>query len=231
MSELPVLKRKYHSFLSHAHADKDFVQRLDRWLHDISGIPIWYGNRDLQPGSQIAAELPDAIAQCRSIILILSKTCIVREWVQEEYQAAIGQRTSTKGRFRILGVRIEESEIPGLLQTTKWIDVLNRDLDLHVANGILDGLYHTDTSVDLEKVRDLYISRSWRGDESSLADSVCQIEREASDYSKLIQACVCWSYMNLFMMALVYKEAFIRNISAPKDLFIKRTSIEKFLVF
>ena len=95
MSELPVLKRKYHSFLSHAHADKDFVEHLDHWLHDISGIPIWYDDRDLPPGSQIVAELPDAIAKCRSIILILSKTSIERgsgtggipgcHWTESQY--------------------------------------------------------------------------------------------------------------------------------------------------
>ena len=81
----------------------------------------------------------------------------------------------TKGGFRIIAVRIEECEIPGLLKTTKWIDINNNNLDIFVANKVLNGLYYNDSSANLETTRDLYISRSWRSDESDLADDVCHL--------------------------------------------------------
>jgi TIR domain len=179
MTELPVLKRPFHAFLSHAHTDKAIVDSLDDWLYGICGIRVWYDDRNLPPASQIATELPNAIANCRSMIMILSKKSVESGWVHEEYEAAIGQRSSTKGGFRIIAVRIEECEIPLFLKTTKWIDINNNNLDIFVANKVLNGLYHNDSSANLETTRDLYISRSWRPDESDLADDVCHLLTKA----------------------------------------------------
>ena len=72
-------------------------------------------------------------------------------------------------------MRIEECDIPGLLQTTKWIDIRNGNLDIQIINEILDGLYHNNIGIDLERVRDVYVSRSWRPDESPFADNICKI--------------------------------------------------------
>jgi hypothetical protein len=74
----PVNKRTFIAFLSHAHADKVIVNRLDHWLNDVSGIPIWYDDRNLQVAVQIATELPNAIAKCRSMIIVLSKASVER---------------------------------------------------------------------------------------------------------------------------------------------------------
>jgi hypothetical protein len=174
--ELAVNKRPFHAFLSHAHADKAIVDGLDHWLNDISGIQVWYDDRNLPPGAQIATELPNAITNCRSMIIILSKTSVESGWVKEEYEAAIGQRTSTRGRFRIIAICIEECQIPGFLTTTKWIDISNnKKLDIFVANKLLDGLFYSDTNVNLETTRDLYVSRTWHRSESDLADNICQL--------------------------------------------------------
>jgi TIR domain len=176
-TELPVNKRPLHAFLSHAHVDKTrIVDQLDHWLNDICGIPIWYDDRSLPPGAQIAKELANAIDNCRSMIIILSKTSVESGWVEQEYEAAIGQRTSTKGRFRIIAIRIEECEIPRFLKTTKWININNNsNIDIFIANKLLDGLYYSDTSINLQTTRDLYVSRTWRREESDLADIYCQL--------------------------------------------------------
>ena len=41
METLPIHKRRFHAFLSHAHGDKAIVDRLDSWLNDVTGIPVW----------------------------------------------------------------------------------------------------------------------------------------------------------------------------------------------
>ena len=99
MTELPVLRRPFHAFLSHAHTDKAIVDSLDHWLYDTCGIRVWYDDRNLPPASQIATELPNAIANCRSMIIILSKKSVESGWVQEEYEAAIGQRSMYQRRL------------------------------------------------------------------------------------------------------------------------------------
>jgi hypothetical protein len=175
VEEQPINKRRFQAFLSHAHADKSIVDQLDYWLNNVCGIPIWYDDRDLPLGSQIATELPNAISKCRSLIIVLSKASLKSGWVDEEYQAAIDQRTRTKGRFRIIALRIEECEIPGFIRTTKWIDLCNGNLDLNIAKQILSGIYYIDNNVNPELTRDLFISRSWHPIERSLSDYICQL--------------------------------------------------------
>jgi len=172
MNELPVHKRKFHAFLSHAHADNKIVDNLNHWLNEVAGIPIWYDASNLQLGAQIATELPKAIAQCRAMILILSKSSVASGWVQEEYEAAMSQRTQFK-EFRIIPVRIEECDIPGLLKTTKWIDLVNGDLHLETANKLLASLYYSNMEIEPEITKDIYVSRTWRESEAQLADHIC----------------------------------------------------------
>jgi hypothetical protein len=173
MNELPVRRRSFHTFLSHSHSDKVIVDHIYKWLNEVSGVPVWYDGVNLPPSSRIAAELPRAISNCRSMMLILSKSSVNKGWVQEEYDAAIDQRTKYKD-FRILPVLIEECEVPGFLRTTKWVSIQNGKLDLFSSNEILDGLYLVNNSTESQDSKDLYVSRSWRDSEAAMADRICQ---------------------------------------------------------
>jgi TIR domain len=124
LSKLPSQRRLYRAFLSHAHADKNFVNELHKWLSEDAGIPIWYDSYSLATSSTISTDIANAITQCRTMIIVLSKASIKSGWVEEEYNAAIGQRAKYK-QYRIIPIRIEDCEIPGFLQTTKWIDISN----------------------------------------------------------------------------------------------------------
>ena len=178
MNELPIHKREFHAFLSHAYTDKVIVDRINSWLSEVAGVPIWYDARYLQASAQIATELPKAIIQCRAMIIILSKTSVTRGWVREEYEFAIGQRTRFKD-FRIVPVRIEECEVPGFLETTRWIDLRNGNLDLETANELLISLYYDDAAIESGKTRDIYVSRTWRESEAFLADYVSKLVDKA----------------------------------------------------
>jgi hypothetical protein len=170
----PVHKRQYAAFISHAHADKTVVDRIDDWLSRIAGASVWYDSRNLPPSATIGTHLPMAIEDSRSLILILSKDSVNSGWVQEEYNAGLGQRTKSKG-YRIIPIRIDNCEIPGFLTTTKWIDAPNGQLSLDSACDLLLGLYFDDADYDPHFSRDIYVGRTWQDaeSESSLADFVC----------------------------------------------------------
>ena len=178
MTELPIHKRKFHVFLSHAHADNTFVDGLHSWLSEVAGISTWYDARHLPAGATIATHLADAIAQCRAMIIVLSNASIKSGWVKEEYEAAIGQRTQLKD-FRIIPVRAEDCEIPGFLQTTKWVDLSQDKKEVVTYGQFLADLYYDQVDLDFEKTRDVYVSRTWRQSESPLADRICQLLKEA----------------------------------------------------
>lgn len=166
-------RRLYRAFLSHAHADKAVVDDLYAWLSETAKIPIWYDAHNLPASAAISTELADAISQCRSMLIVLSKKSVTSGWVAEEYNAAIGQRAHYKA-YRIIPVLIEECEIPGFLQTTKWIEMRDNKLDLRIANELVTGLYYDDKALKLENTRDVYISRSWRSSEAQIPDYVCK---------------------------------------------------------
>ena len=178
MPGLPVHKRKFHAFLSHAHADKGFVDGLHSWLTDVSGVPVWYDARHLPVGATIATQLAESISQCRTMIIVLSAASIKSGWVKEEYEAAVSQRVQLKD-FRIIPVRIDNCEMPGFLQTTKWVDLAQGNREVVTYGQFLADLYYDEVDLDFEKTRDVYVSRTWRESESPFADRVCQRLTEA----------------------------------------------------
>jgi TIR domain len=177
MSTLPVLpsqRRLYRAFLSHAHVDKGIVEQLHSWLEEKAKLPVWYDSYNLSASATISTDLARAISQCRNMIIVLSKASVKSGWVEEEYNAAIGQRAKYK-QYRIVPIRIEECEIPGFLQTTKWIDIADQKIDLRTAYELITGLYYDDKALRLENIWDIYVSRSWRPKESPVPDYVCQM--------------------------------------------------------
>jgi hypothetical protein len=177
MSAQPVLKRRFHTFLSHAHLDNAVADQLNHWLFEVAGVPVWYDATHLPPGSMIAAALPQVIDECRGMMIAVSKASLQSGWVEEEYSAAIGHRTRFKD-FRIVPVRIDESEIPGFLGNRKWIDLASGQIDLRAANELLAGIYGEDVSAESGTFRDVYVSRSWRENEAALGDWVCTVVDE-----------------------------------------------------
>ena len=73
MGGIPVGKRRFHAFLSHAHVDKGRADQLVEWLRDVAAVPVWYDAVNMPPGATIAQVLPDAIENSRSLILLMSK--------------------------------------------------------------------------------------------------------------------------------------------------------------
>jgi hypothetical protein len=66
-------RRKFHAFLSYAHADKEQADVLFHFLSQVAGIPIWYDAVSLPPGAAIAPTLHEAIESSRAAIILLSE--------------------------------------------------------------------------------------------------------------------------------------------------------------
>lgn len=170
---LPVNRRPYRAFLSHAHADKAVVDALYRWLAEASGLPIWYDAVHLPVGSQIGTELPEAVAAAGALILILSRSSLQSGWVKREYNAAIAQATSLRS-YRILPIRIDDCEPPDAIDIERWITLRDGRLTVETALEILRGLYPFGRSHLIPTEFDTYLSRGWRPSELATADWVSQ---------------------------------------------------------
>jgi hypothetical protein len=173
MAEVPFNQRPYHLFISYAHADANFVSALVAWLTRTAGLAVWHDERTLQAGGMIGTELPEAIRLATAALFVVSAASLKSGWVKEEYNAAIAQRAK-HAEYRIIVVKLDQAEPPGLFETTKWIDAPQAELTAELGLRILLGMY-ADGDVSPRRDRDLYISRSWRATESEPADSICRI--------------------------------------------------------
>jgi hypothetical protein len=113
----------YDLFLSHNHADNDWVRELATLLahHAYNGRPLrpWLDEQVLDPGKLgRKAELTTALDRSRLLVIVLSPEAVASKWVQYELQYFL----ATRSRDEIIAIRRRSCEIP---QTLAGLDVLD----------------------------------------------------------------------------------------------------------
>jgi hypothetical protein len=169
---LPINKRDFDVFLSHAHKDHAFVVELDRWLTEKVGFKVWYDSRELSGGALLATDLQRAIERCRSVFLIASNESLERGWVKAEYNCAMDERANHEG-FRVVAMRLANANVKDLMKGTTWIDLPEARLNAESALAILRSFYPGEKLPNPGTARDVYISCSWQTDDSASARAVC----------------------------------------------------------
>lgn len=107
-------------FVSHASADKAFVDRL---VSDLAArqIPVWYDKLDLRVGDSITGGINEGLASSKYFLIVLSKSSVGSRWVTEELNAALMEQVARGGTF-LLPVLIEDCEVPPLLRHRRYAD-------------------------------------------------------------------------------------------------------------
>jgi hypothetical protein len=173
MMTLPLHKRDFDFFLSHAHKDHDFVTSLYRWLTEKAGFSVWYDARELAGGALLATDLQVAIERCRGTLLVASDESLSRGWVKAEYNAAMDERANHEG-FRVVALRMGNANVQGLMRGTTWIDVPENCIDDKTALAIVSAFYPSEKRPNPATARDVYISCSWQQGDSASARAVCR---------------------------------------------------------
>ena len=168
---LPLNKRDFDVFLSHAHKDHVFVAGLDEWLRS-AGLAVWYDARELAGGAMLATDLQAAIERCRGIVLIASDQALRQGWVKNEYNSAMDERANDE-HFRVVALRIANADVSSLMKGVTWIDVPNAALDRDVALALLRAFYPGEKRPNPATARDVYVSCSWHKDDAASSLAVC----------------------------------------------------------
>ncbi len=87
MVENPILY--YSCFISYAHQDDDFAQRLYADLQS-KGVRCWFAPRDMKIGAKIRYTIDESIRIHDKLLLVLSKHSVASEWVEHEVEHALG---------------------------------------------------------------------------------------------------------------------------------------------
>jgi hypothetical protein len=107
-------------FVSHASADKPFVDRLVADLAARS-VPVWYDKLDLRIGESVPGAINAGLSDSKYFAIVLSKASVASAWVREELNAALMAQVAKGGTF-ILPLLLEDCAIPPLLAHRKYAD-------------------------------------------------------------------------------------------------------------
>jgi len=170
---LPLNKRDFDVFLSHAHKDVGLVRTLDAWLSDQAGFRVWLDSRELSGGAMLATDLQAAIGRCRALLLVASGESVEQGWVKNEYNSAMDERARHDG-FRVVALRMADANVDSLMRGISWIDMPAPALDRDTAFSVLRAFYPGENRPDPATARDVYVSCSWRAADRASALAVCK---------------------------------------------------------
>ena len=108
-------------FISYAHADQPFAERLVAALV-AQGQDVWFDKWDIAPGDSIIRKIfEEGLAKAAAFIVILSESSVKSPWVREELNVATLRRIEEL--TRVIPVLKEDVEIPTALRTLKWVNM------------------------------------------------------------------------------------------------------------
>lgn len=175
MNGLAFKDRPYDLFISYSHRDRERVAPIARWLQDHAQVKVWWDERNLEAGARLETALPGGLTSARGVLFAVSQGSAESGWVQNEFALAVHQRAQNP-EYRILCLSLDGTQPPDMALTTLWITVPATGLDPAIAAQLLGGLYGEAEGRAESRPggRELFVSRSWRSAESTLADAVCR---------------------------------------------------------
>lgn len=111
------------AFLSHSSIDKSTVFSIATDLNE-RGISTWLDSFDILPGESIVSKINDGIKECDYMLLFLSNNSVKSKWVQKEWETFLWDEISCD-KIKIIPIKLDDCEVPKILQTKKYIDFSN----------------------------------------------------------------------------------------------------------
>ncbi|GAB2713974.1 toll/interleukin-1 receptor domain-containing protein [Halomonas garicola] len=119
-------------FLSHNYKDKPLVEAAALKLADIFGRDqVFYDSWSISPGDGIIDEMNRGLQAPEFVFFFVSANSLESGMVRIEWQNAL--YSATKGKTRIVPVRVDGSEMPPVLKQTLFIDMHTVGLEAAIA--------------------------------------------------------------------------------------------------
>jgi hypothetical protein len=119
-------------FLSHNHIDKPLVEAVALRLAKIFGQDqVFYDSWSIRPGDGIIDQMNAGLEAPEFVFFFVSKNSLSSGMVKLEWQNAL--YSASKGKCRVVPVRVDGSDIPPVLKQTLFIDMHTVGLDAAIA--------------------------------------------------------------------------------------------------
>jgi tetratricopeptide (TPR) repeat protein len=128
------MTERFDVFVSHSSVDKPWVHRLVAGLERY-GVSVWLDETQIRPGTSILSALERGIEASNAMILVVSPEAMASGWVREEYDRAITLAQRKGMEFPIIAAVLRQTELPGFLQSRRWVAFLDPD---RYAAGVAD---------------------------------------------------------------------------------------------
>ena len=114
------------AFLSYAHEDKDFAERIATELLK-AGVDVKIDIWEIKPGDSLIQKIfVEGLSNCDIFLILISNASVRSKWVREELDHAMIKKI--EGATRIIPLIKEKCEIPHPLRPLLWVD-LSVDFD------------------------------------------------------------------------------------------------------
>lgn len=119
-------------FLSHNHADKPVVEPVALRLAGIFGeSAVFYDSWSIRPGDGIIDQMNKGLEAPEFVFFFVSEKSLASQMVKLEWQNALF--SASRGKTRIIPVRVDGSSMPPILTQTLYIDMYSAGLEAAIA--------------------------------------------------------------------------------------------------
>jgi hypothetical protein len=125
-------------FVSYATADEAWASWV-AWVLEEAGFSVVLQAWDFRPGSNFMLDIQRALQQAERIIVILSPAYVESDYASAEWAAGVATDPTGIAR-KVVPVRVERCEPPGLLRAITYIDLVDQHDEELARKKLLDGL-------------------------------------------------------------------------------------------
>lgn len=130
-------------FLSHNYKDKPLVEQIALELRNVfSENEIFYDSWSIQPGDGIIDKMSEGLEKCKFFLFFVSQNSLASNAVRFEWQNTV-MSSLTKDK-RIIPIKLDDSNMPIILQQNLYLDLYNNGLEV-VTRQIIDVITGTNT--------------------------------------------------------------------------------------
>jgi adenylate cyclase len=124
-------------FISHSHADRQFVEtQLVKPLKQL-GVRTWYAPDDVPKGALWPAEIRTALSQCSWMIVLVSKNSSESDWVRLEVDMAMAMGLG-RMKGRIIPVRLDETGLQSVNEYLVPMQAIDARTTPQLANSLAE---------------------------------------------------------------------------------------------
>lgn len=115
-------------FLSHTHDDKPVVEPVALRLREIFGQDqVFYDSWSIQPGDGIVDKMNEGLTAPDYVFFFVSAKSLTSNMVKLEWQNSVYK--ATKGKTRIVPVRVDGSDLPAIMAQNVYIDMYTQGIE------------------------------------------------------------------------------------------------------